>query len=402
MPLSKKHRFSLTIAALLLTLVACMPFGFLKDPPETMQTQSVGSNTLPLNLKWQVHTDDPIRFRPYALDGMVLIKTSTQDCAFCRASKAKLIALDAVSGEKLWESSFTGLFNDISPISFNDLIIFPINADTSLRAVSKETGEAVWETVLSENMDSLIHDDKYVFVSSGIDPSTVYAIDPTSGKIVWENSKDIPIRSRSVLSLDDGKLVSVFDTRVLVFEPKTGRLVRQTPANLPAFDAPMYQDGKAFFNPEKGIWAINVDSGQAIWAFEPDCIKDGNENEGQKRLGRYFLYAPSVLQATVYVTGGCKSVFALDAETGQLKWTYKSDNVGTMSHLLVIDMLGYVLFRDGSIRAIDLHTGQEKGRAITTFVPFANFPSNQGLATWINMLYVTFGGRTVLAFGQKP
>lgn len=383
-------------------MAACFPFPLTADNPGTNQTRTLVSSTLPLDVKWQVNTDSPIRFRPYALDGMVLVKTTESGCARCRDSKARLMAFDALIGNKLWESPFSGLFNDIAPILVDDLVIFPISADTALRAVNKRTGVAIWETQTQEQIDNvhgLASDSGLIFVASGIEPVRVYALNPHTGAIVWENSKEFPARSLETLYVANDKLYILFVTAIFVLDPKTGETLQRYTRNMPSYGPPSFHEGIAYITREGGIESIDLVSAMTNWSFEPDCIQDSNQNEGPVRKGRFFLYTPSLTNDSAYVTGGCRKIFALDM-AGNEQWSYSGDNIGTISKLIALDGYGFVMFRDGSIRALDLATGKEKGRAETSPKPVTSFADGQGLDASNKMIFATFGDRTLFAFSK--
>ena len=113
-----------------------------------------------------------------------------------------------------------------------------------------------------------------------------------------------------------------------------------------------------------------------------------------------FSYAPSPLGQSVYITGGCGTVFALDMKTGKTKWQYNIGVAESVSYLAELGGVGYVMFDDGSVRAIDLDNGTEKGLFKITPTKLQWEFNAQGLAAGDDMLYVTFGDKVVYAFGK--
>lgn len=394
---------SLVLLAIVVFVPACFPFGVKTDMPETMSVHSVTSNTLPVKLKWQADTNDPIRFRPYSLDGLVLVKTTASGCARCRDAKAKLIAFDAATGDKRWESAFTGLFQDIAPIALGETIIFPVNADGAVRAIDKRSGKTLWETervVAHTNINGLTQDSKRVYVGTASNPTRVAALDPQTGKTLWETSEPFLKRSVVTLHLYKEKLYALSLDQIFVLDPVTGNLLKQYDADVSGFGAPTVQNEFAYTTRLGGINALDMLTSNIQWTFEPDCIQVEAQNEGAVRMGRFFLYPPTLDEGLAFVNGGCRSVFALRANTGQIKWEHPLDSLSSLSRVVVTDGVAYVLVSDGTLRALDLTTGGEIGRAASSPIPLQGFQDSAGLITSENILFATFGDRTLFAFSK--
>ncbi len=368
------------------------------------QPHTIVSNGLPLQLKWQFAADDRIVFAPHVLDGIVFIKTANSDCPLSDESQARLIALDAATGRKLWETSFTGLLTDVGPIVWQNVVIATVDKEGALRALDKSTGRVLWEIPPRDPPDTierLTEEGPFVYVLSGIYPVRVYALDPSNGRKVWEQSGRFPSRFVETLVIHNHQVYVVFDDSVYVLDPKTGQIMRTYSMTVEAFGRPSYADSLLFWNPEQSIIALDLDSMQMRWQFSPECIKNLNRNEGRVRTAKYFLYAPSPIGDTVYTTGGCRVIFALDRNTGKEKWVYDAKGIGTISYVVGSNGLGYAMFSDWSVRALDLSTGEERGRLVTKTSPETSWDVNmQGLAAWDEMLYMTFLDRNVYAFGQ--
>lgn len=310
-------------------------------------------------------------------------------------------ALDGKTGVKLWESPIHTVYRDIKPVIFDDRVIITLDTERSLRALAKSTGQILWETASAEASDSihaLARDDKLLFVGSGIDPVRIYAVDPETGKAVWEQSESFPARSLVSIIYEDDKLYALFTTGVYVLSPQTGEVRSQAKINIAPYDTPSHQGNLLFLNAREGIWAVQLDSSMPRWAFLPKCIKDANENEGPTRTGKYFLYAPSPVGDRTFVTGGCHRIFALDTKLGTELWEYAGGSIGTISQLVAIDKQGYVMFSDGSIRCFDLASGKEIGRLVTRLKDTGWTVKGQGLAVTSGWLYATFGNTTLYAF----
>lgn len=408
------QRAVVIILGLLLTLaVVCaiatpifLPYvrWMLGDCAEWRQPHEIISNTLPLAVKWKYETEDSMPFQPHIADGIVFIKTSSSSCSLSRSSKSKLIALDAASGKNLWETDFTGMLDDIAPVVLRGTAAITVDAEQSVRGLDKDTGQFLWEFKLDKYdgpILGLASDEQNIFVAAGIDDQSVYALDPQSGAVLWTQNK-FPSRSIMNILVNNGRLVALLHKNIFLLDLQTGNIISQYDADLSTVQSRFAHDENTIFlNPLEGISAVDLKTGETKWLFTPDCIQDKSKNEGPARSGRYFLFPPTPIGDSVYTTGGCRVVFALDKETGSPKWAYDNMGLSSISQVAPMNGLGYVMFSDWSIRAIDLLTGQEKGRLETHTEKPANWAAGmQGFATSKDMLYFSMGDRTVYALGQ--
>lgn len=119
--------------------------------------------------------------------------------------------------------------------------------------------------------------------------------------------------------------------------------------------------------PSRGLLlALNARNGEEWWAFSR-----------QGDAGSYnFSAAPFLHRDTVYVTSLDHHLYALDAETGALRWQH---DVGKGSACQPVWLRGLILFgaNDGNVYAVDAETGERAwayhlgGRIFTTPQPFS-------------------------------
>lgn len=390
-----------TILGILFLIASCSKLGLPLQVSHKDTSHEIVSNSLALTEKWQFQSEDRIAFPPTTSDGIVFVKTTQSPIALDTSSQSKLVALNAETGEKLWESAFSGLFKDIGPIVSKGVVVVPVNAQRALRGIDKETGEKIWELSgrdTSDYVHGLTMSDKFIFAASGIDPIRVFALDPETGKLIWEKSGEYPSRSLVDVIYQNGKLYVLFTTDIYVLNADTGETLQKLRVGAPSYDRPTYDMDSLFMNPQKGIWSINLSNGVLNWAFTPECIL--LQDEGPTRQGRYFLYAPTPSTENVYVTGGCRKVFGLDKQTGMVKWEYDNKNEGTISRMAILDDIGYIMFTDGTILGLDLETGTEVGRLTTSSAKGQWEVNRQGVAASLSKLFFTFGDNTLFAFGK--
>jgi outer membrane protein assembly factor BamB len=100
------------------------------------------------------------------------------------------------------------------------------------------------------------------------------------------------------------------------------------------------------------LYAIDADTGQEKWSF-----KSGEDNTIHNQVG--FQSSPAVVDGTVYV--GCRDahVYALDAVTGRKKWDYPTSKSWVIGTPAVRDGMVYVGTSDSSrFMALDAKTGR--------------------------------------------
>ena len=100
------------------------------------------------------------------------------------------------------------------------------------------------------------------------------------------------------------------------------------------------------------LYAIDAESGQQKWAF-----KSGEDNNVHNQVG--FQSSPTVVDGTVYV--GCRDahVYAIDAATGKKRWDYPTSKSWVNGTPAVRDGTVYVGTSDSSrLLALDARTGR--------------------------------------------
>jgi hypothetical protein len=121
----------------------------------------------------------------------------------------------------------------------------------------------------------------------------------------------------------------------------------------------------------------------------------------------------------MYLSALSDGVVAFDRATYNVKWVYQPQAkiqripLNTLSPVVILDGVGYVIFSDATLRAFDPETGQELGYwqlglldlwhwPICTFPPIPDCvgTARAGLTTSEDMLFASFGDGKLYAFGQ--
>ena len=119
---------------------------------------------------------------------------------------------------------------------------------------------------------------------------------------------------------------------------------------------PTVDDGVVYVGSMDGyLYAVDSQTGRELWKFE---------------AGHPVISTPAVADGTVYFGSGCVGEFclrrpdsdynfyALDSQTGQEIWRFKTGG-GVASSPLVADDLVYFGSEDQHVYALDRQTGQE-------------------------------------------
>lgn len=138
--------------------------------------------------------------------------------------------------------------------------------------------------------------------------------------------------------------------------------------------SPAIQDGVAYFESyDSNFYAVDVATGALKWKFA---------TKGEKRFAAkhmhgilpmsetvpdpfdFYLSSPAVSNGTVYFGSGDGTVYALDAGTGAVRWTFQTGDVVHASPA-VADGLVFIGSWDTYFYALDATTGLEKWKVKT-------------------------------------
>lgn len=117
--------------------------------------------------------------------------------------------------------------------------------------------------------------------------------------------------------------------------------------------SPAVANGRVYFGSSDGhIYAVDAKTGVLSWSFVTKDVVHAS---------------PAVANNTVYIGSWDSYLYALDAETGAEKWRFKAgedpimhNQVGFQSSAAVVDGTVYTGCRDGHVYAIDATTGAKK------------------------------------------
>ncbi len=349
------------------------------------------TESFPLTLTWKIDLGISNYDRPYYQNGMVFMPTYNH-----------WHGVEAENGQITW--SQTAFRNSFMRCLTPDYMI--ISGPSSLLALDPDTGKSVWEGnvgTAASCSDTIV----FVIGTRGF----IYAADLATGEWLWGGITPRQYNTYPGLIYNSYTNDLIVGNRHKV-DPVSGH-IRHSSESVPAL---IPRDG------ERGpTYLINND--QLLIGGTVRDIETGKILHLEQRLNGYA--APTVTEDTIYIADGVvgedrpKGVTALNRDSFEIKWQYtpydesSGDILVTMSPVAIFDEMGYVIFSDATLRAFDLETGQEIGYwqpqeadlfywSICTLAPFLGCvgPSGYGMAASEDTLFVSFGDGKLYAFGK--
>ena len=159
------------------------------------------------------------------------------------------------------------------------------------------------------------------------------------------------------------------DKNLYALETATGAQKWKFETHGPVRSSPAVVDGTVFFGSYDGVfYAVEASSGKLKWKFETAGEKQFEAKGLHGSLPRaqtmpdfwdFFLSSPAVTGGLVYFGSGDGNLYALDSQTGQLKWKFTTQGV-VHSSPAVAGGVVYFGSWDSYLYALDAATGQEK------------------------------------------
>src|SRR5205814_619071 len=183
---------------------------------------------------------------------------------------------------------------------------------------------------------------------------------PTGDRIVSS-----PVLQDKVLYFggDDGNIYAV--------EAGTGRQIWKRPTGGPVPCTPAIANGTLFAGSYDGkFYALNAQTGAVKWKFTTEGERrfeakglHGWQPKSQTFADAFdvFLSSPAVEDGAVYFGSGDGNLYSLDANSGELRWKFKTGDVVHASPAIASGVV-YVGSWDSYFYAVDVFSGKEKWR----------------------------------------
>jgi outer membrane protein assembly factor BamB len=340
----------------------------------------------PLTLRWSINLGNSISY-PLIAEGRVFVTVKNSS-----GPGTLLYALDETSGQTAWGPVALGGTYWWSNAAYDNGRVFVVNDSGVLRAFDARTGVLLWslplpgQSMFSSPPTAL---QGSVFVSGAGSGGTLYAVNSTSGQLLWTQPVVNGDHSAPALS-DDGVYVSYTCPNVAKFDRSSGALLWGYSSGCSG------GGGRTPVYAQQQLYVRDAISNPAGYTFD---------SQSGTLLGRYSAGpAPAVAGGVLYaLTAGVLQ--ATSVQTNALAWTFSGD--GALSSApLVINQQVYVGSQQGHLYALDVSTGQpvwttQVGAAIPA-------PDEQNVSqplTGLNAgdgLLVVPAGNVLAAYGPPP
>ncbi len=239
--------------------------------------------------------------------------TVANNIIYIGSQNGKVYTLKAITGTKLWNSSIGDASCGISSTTFNNGVVYISASDSycnlTLYALNATSGGKLWSFPLQQvyyyvyPTATIVNG--IVYIGSGLDfgngecaEGNVYALNATSGKLLWKTS------------------TSGCDATTAV------------------------TNNTVYVGSDDGtVSALNAITGKIVWT---STIGD---------IGNPIYVAPTVANGVVYVSDG--DLFALNAANGAILWAHSFNN-RNYSSPVVVNGIVYFASQDGNMYAFHL------------------------------------------------
>ncbi len=289
---------------------------------------------------------------------------------------------------------------------------------SALVVLKTQTGEIIWKRDRANYRATCSEE---VVFYSGQPRDSISTFDLTTRQHLWGGTKPLKSFGALIYNSEAQEIIASETTLpgdLYVVDPKTGQLLRSFK--------------EVGFAPMNNSWVQGpqylIDRGQL---FIGGTVLDARTGQVMHEEDYYFTaVSPTVTTDTIYISS--LAVVALERTTFEVKWRYQPPSklegaflsrglpevvreIFPLSHVVILDGVGYVIFTDLTIRAIDLNTGQELGYWQPGWpqlwrsplcdaplpVPGCSSSARADLTTLNDMLFVSFGDGKLYAFGRE-
>lgn len=240
-----------------------------------------------------------------------------------------------------------------------------------LSAIDQNTAQVKWRyrTYDTEyGLSTVIFDkDSIYFTAGSRNPlyRTLYSLSKSAGKeqwkIEWANDGDF-----TPIVIDNNLIYYASKYEVAAVNKYTGTEEWNFFDEAMHFStAVVYEDNLIFGSKETyhnnghGIYSLDKITGQLKWTFDGEHKANNNST-----LKEGFANSSCIMNGNIYVAGSFGNLYAIDANTGTLKWKHKYESNSPQDSAVCYNDTVYVgtkvEYDKGALYAIDAHTGTLK------------------------------------------
>jgi outer membrane protein assembly factor BamB len=286
-------------------------------------------------LQWRVETDGGVVSSPAILG----------DTVWIGSSDGRLYAIDLVSGGVRWKTDLGSPVMSSPAVGAGRVIVG--TRDGHFHALASRSGKRLW--------------------SAATGPDTSFPWGHESGDM-WTSS---PVLANSLAIAGSG------DGKVYAFDAASGAVRWKFATEGRVRSSPAVAAARLFVGSADGrIYALDVATGRQVWRYDTEGVSLFSGNFGYDR--RTVQSSPVVWGNTVYVGARDGFLYALSADSGQLRWWYDYKISWVNASSAIADGELYAGTSDGQfVNALDAATGKELWRTGSESIVWAS-PSVSG------------------------
>lgn len=366
-----KNKFKHKLLIFLLSALALMAFackddkGAKKDPEDTQQVKTdspakddwliFGKDLGRTNYKPDSNLKPPLKKKWEFTDEKLLIEFSASiagDKLFVGADNYYMYCLDKKTGKLLWRFK-TGGPIDTSPAIHNDKL-FIGSFDGNMYCLDVNDGSVIWSTNVGTEIESspaVFNDNVYFGATDG----KVYALKVSDGSIVWKYDTGDGIKFSTAPAIYENKVyIASYNSFVYSLDAKTGKPLWKAKTGAAMYSSPAVSKGRVIIgNSDKNVYAFDADDGSVIWTYT---------------TGHEIYSSPAIANGKVYIGSLDNKLYCLDFENGNKIWEFdsfqlaiwikKGKHTGIINSPAVINGYVYSAALSKSIFALDANTGE--------------------------------------------
>jgi eukaryotic-like serine/threonine-protein kinase len=306
--------------------------------------QTKGIRDIP-EIKWNFKAESILRNSP-AIAGGNLYLGSDDFYFYC---------IDLETGEKKW-SKYVGAAVMSTPF-YKDGIIYFDSAVQKLYACNAETGEDIWN-IDTDNKIMAIHiiDENILYYCTN--GSKITALKIPDREVLWDFDGDGSFTTDSMLFFENKIIYGTRKKYLYCLDKYNGNLIWSNDLEFGVrTSAVIYENiiiiagANSVNNNEIGYCtSLNKENGKIEWNFK---INDSENNKN------YISSSPAIYDDKVYFGSGNSYFYALDANTGELVWQFKTQD-SISSSPSIAEGIVYFGSHDGHLYALNTETGELK------------------------------------------
>lgn len=237
-------------------------------------------------------------------------------------------ALNSRFGDVMWSTHIDGTVESTPAVESSLLSIFDKRVYVStggpggegragVVALNEGTGHEVWTSPVLDSavLSSPTPWNDVVYVGSTSNDGrtgTLYALDSTTGGVIWSFNADAPIAGSPTISPITGAIFVGAGNRILALDPDShlvlwSRNLSGFIEGTPTFDGPRNHDRLFVATSDGHVYGLDPSTGSVKWSSAIDAITTSS---------------PAAFNGLIYVGTSSGTLYALSETSGKTRWTY--------------------------------------------------------------------------------